>query len=76
MMHRNLDRRVEVLVRVIDPKLAAQLDDTLSSALHPATRCWVLRVDGQWVPSPVNGSQVRDHQVELMLRHASNGYKE
>ncbi len=77
MMHRNLDRRVEVLVRVTDPKLTAQLDATFNSALDPATRCWVLHSDGQWVPSPVDGgSQVRDHQTELMLQHASREYKE
>jgi polyphosphate kinase len=77
MMHRNLDRRVEVLVRVADPKLTAQLDATFNSALDPATRCWVLHADGQWVPSPVDGgSQVRDHQVELMQQHAAREYKE
>jgi polyphosphate kinase len=77
MMHRNLDRRVEVLVRVADPKLTVQLDATFASALDPATRCWVLHSDGQWVPSPVDGgSQVRDHQTELMLQHASREYKE
>ena len=77
MMHRNLDRRVEVLVRVADPKLTVQLDATFASALDPATRCWVLHSDGQWVPSPVDGgSQVRDHQTELMLQHASKEYKE
>ncbi len=77
MMHRNLDRRVEVLVRVSDPKLTAQLDATFNSALDPATRCWVLHSDGQWVPSPVDGgNQVRDHQVELMLQHAAREYQE
>jgi polyphosphate kinase len=70
MMHRNLDRRVEVLVRVADPKLTAQLDSILDSAVDPATRCWVLQPDGQWLPSPADGSRVRDHQVEMMRTHA------
>ena len=52
MMHRNLDRRVEVLVRVTDPKLTAQLDAIFDSALDPATRCWVLHSDGQWLALP------------------------
>jgi polyphosphate kinase len=69
MMHRNLDRRVEVLVRVNDPKLSAQLDGVLDSALDPATRCWVLQPDGQWLPFPADGSRVRDHQLEMMRRH-------
>ncbi|HEX4722970.1 MAG TPA: RNA degradosome polyphosphate kinase [Pseudonocardiaceae bacterium] len=71
MMHRNLDRRVEVLVRVGDPRLSAQLDAILDSALDPATRAWVLEPDGQWKPSPADGSRVRDHQVELMRRHSA-----
>ncbi len=70
MMHRNLDRRVEVLVRVTDPKLKTQLDSVLDSALDPATRCWVLQPDGRWRPAPADGTRVRDHQVEMMRAHA------
>ncbi|HET9876130.1 MAG TPA: RNA degradosome polyphosphate kinase [Mycobacterium sp.] len=71
MMHRNLDRRVEVMVQVKDPKLTAQLDDVFESALDPATRCWELGSDGQWAASPQAGETVRDHQVWLMERHRS-----
>jgi polyphosphate kinase len=71
MMHRNLDRRVEVLIRVANTKLSAQLNDVLDSALDPATRCWVLQSDGQWLPSPADGSRVRDHQVEMMRMHST-----
>ena len=73
MMHRNLDRRVEVLLRVADPQLADQLAEMLDSATDPATRCWTLHADGNWQPSPPPGSDVspvRDHQAEMMLRHA------
>ncbi len=73
MMHRNLDRRVEVLLRVADPALAAKLGEVLDSCLDPATRCWTLHADGSWNPSPSDSddSPVRDHQAEMMLRHAS-----
>jgi polyphosphate kinase len=74
MMHRNLDRRVEVLLRVADPALADQLGAVFDSALDPATRCWTLQTDGTWVPSPPPGSdleKVRDHQAELMIAHVS-----
>ncbi|MCV7232606.1 RNA degradosome polyphosphate kinase [Mycobacterium branderi] len=71
MMHRNLDRRVEVMVQVKDPRLTAQLDDIMDSALDPATRCWELGPDGQWTASPQEGRTVRDHQVSLMERHRS-----
>jgi polyphosphate kinase len=71
MMHRNLDRRVEVLVQVKDPRLTAYLDDLFESALDPSTRCWELGPDGQWTASPREGHTVRDHQESLMERHRS-----
>jgi polyphosphate kinase len=73
MMHRNLDRRIEVLVRVDDPRLTAQLGDVFDSALDPATRCWVLSSTGEWTPSPAEAAMVRDHQVELLARHRATG---
>jgi polyphosphate kinase len=66
MMHRNLDRRVEVMAQVKDPKLTAQLNDLLESALDPSTRCWELGPDGQWTAAPQDDHTVRDHQVYLM----------
>ncbi|PSR67653.1 RNA degradosome polyphosphate kinase [Nocardia sp. MDA0666] len=71
MMHRNLDRRVEVMAQVKDPKLRERLAVVFDSALDPATRCWVLQPDGSWAaqPSPEalgRGVQVRDHQEFLM----------
>ncbi|WP_068375343.1 polyphosphate kinase 1, partial [Rhodococcus sp. EPR-157] len=66
MMHRNLDRRVEVMAQVKDPRLTAQLHDIFESALDPTTRCWILRPDGGWAASPAQGESVREHQGELM----------
>jgi len=71
MMHRNLDRRVEALVQVKDPRLTAYLDELFESALDPSTRCWELGSDGQWTASPQDGRTVRDHQESLMERHRS-----
>ncbi|MBW0016448.1 MAG: RNA degradosome polyphosphate kinase [Mycobacterium sp.] len=71
MMHRNLDRRVEVLAQVKDSRLTAQLDELFESALDPSTRCWELGPDGQWTALPREGQSVRDHQVSLMERHSS-----
>jgi polyphosphate kinase len=69
MMHRNLDRRVEVMAQVKDPRLTAQLNDVFESAMNPATRCWELGVDGSWTALPHEGETVRDHQISLMERH-------
>jgi polyphosphate kinase len=71
MMHRNLDRRVEVLAQVKDPRLTPQLNDIFESALDPSTRCWELGPEAQWKALPEAGHTVRDHQVSLMERHRS-----
>ncbi|MGX9790734.1 RNA degradosome polyphosphate kinase [Mycobacterium sp. MMS18-G62] len=69
MMHRNLDRRVEVMAQVKDQRLTAQLNDVFESAMDPATRCWELGADGHWTALPHADQTVRDHQVSLMERH-------
>ncbi len=69
MMHRNLDRRVEVMAEVKDPRLKVQLDEMFESTMNPATRCWELGPDASWTASPQEGQTVRDHQVWLMERH-------
>jgi polyphosphate kinase len=69
MMHRNLDRRVEVMAQVKDPRLTAQLGDVFESAMDPRTRCWELAADAHWTASPQEGETVRDHQVSMMDSH-------
>ncbi|BCN44933.1 RNA degradosome polyphosphate kinase [Rhodococcus hoagii] len=71
MMHRNLDRRVEVMAQVKDPRLTRQLDEIFDSALDPTTRCWVLQSDGSWQAAPARGEKVREHQEEMMRRRRS-----
>jgi polyphosphate kinase len=73
LMHRNLDRRVEVMVRITDPKLTDQLDAMFDSALDHETRCWVLESTGDWAASPADGSSVRDHQTQMLLAHRAVG---
>jgi polyphosphate kinase len=70
MMHRNLDRRVEALVRVTDRTAVERLSGILSMLAAPETRCWILTPDG-WQRSPADGSG-RDMQAEL-VRRATGG---
>jgi polyphosphate kinase len=73
MMHRNLDRRVEVLVRIDSEAPRAQLRDVLDLATAPDISCWELQPDGFWLraPAPADGP-LRDFQVELMRRHTEH----
>ncbi|HEX7096432.1 MAG TPA: RNA degradosome polyphosphate kinase [Acidimicrobiales bacterium] len=48
LMPRNLDRRVEVLVRVSDPALTLRLDEILDINLTDDGLAWELDADGVW----------------------------
>ena len=63
LMHRNLDRRVETLVRVKDPAVKAQLTALLDRLSAADIRRWDLDLDGVWHEHPG-----RDIQIELMSR--------
>ncbi|MCW2621920.1 MAG: ppk, partial [Frankiales bacterium] len=66
MMHRNLDRRIETLVRVKDKAVAAQLDALFLRLSAPDIIHWELLPDGRWERRPAEGG--RDVQGELMRR--------
>jgi polyphosphate kinase len=64
LMHRNLDRRVEVLVPVRDRAAVEQLTTTLDLAFAEETAAWDLQADGRWVRT--GGSNPVDYQQRLM----------
>ncbi len=49
MMHRNLDRRVEVLVRLRDQHVVDQVRALLDLAFDEETTAWELATDGRWL---------------------------
>ncbi len=49
MMHRNLDRRVEVLVRLPEVELTQSVGEMLDLAFDAGTAAWELRSNGDWV---------------------------
>jgi len=73
LMHRNLDRRVETLVRVKDPGITGQLDAILDRAMAPSTRHWSLQEDGCWLSRPEPSKPSRDMQTDLMRRTNERG---
>ncbi len=68
LMHRNLDRRVETLVRMKDPVVQKQIDGILDRAMAATTRHWRLQPDGCWEQRPLAGEPWRDMQTDLMRR--------
>ncbi len=68
LMHRNLDRRVEVLLKVCDETAREQLQTILDAAMAPDVRCWHLASDATW-----SRSGERDYQAELIARAGQRG---
>ena len=48
LMHRNLDRRVELLIRVTDAGQKAELRSLIDLAMDPSVSSWWLGPDGSW----------------------------
>lgn len=68
MMHRNLDRRVEVLVRLIEPEHIERVETMFSLAMSDDMSVWSLMADGSWIRSKVDesGAPLRDFQDTVM----------
>jgi polyphosphate kinase len=52
MMHRNLDRRVELVVRVAEPSHVRRLTSLLELGMDDGTSSWWLNGDGEWTRRP------------------------
>jgi polyphosphate kinase len=65
MMHRNLDRRVEVLVRFPTEDSLEQIDELLDLAFWHDTAAWELASDGEWR----RNDGTTQHQETLIDRH-------
>jgi polyphosphate kinase len=69
LMHRNLDRRVELLVRVTEPGQRAELRSLIDLAMDPGTASWWLAADGTWTRHHLDaaGAPLNDLQ-DLLIR--------
>jgi polyphosphate kinase len=73
LMERNLDRRVEVIVPVDDPKIQARLVGILDDALRDEANAWTLGPEAVWsrtAPAPATGGlgfSLQDHCRTLAL---------
>jgi len=67
IMDRNLDRRVEALVRVRDPAARRAIDDLLECAWSDQIDHWTLLSDGSWKRS-AHGPGMVDYQQETIAR--------
>jgi polyphosphate kinase len=72
LMHRNLDRRIEVLVRLGSPKHVAGLSTLLALGFDEGTSTWHLGPDGTWtrVSTAPDGTPLVDVQGALIARQS------
>lgn len=69
LMHRNLDRRVEALVRLSDPDQVAELVGLLDESMADETSSWHLGPDGSWTRRAQGADgPLRDLQSTLIYR--------
>ena len=77
LMPRNLDRRVEAMVPVLDPALQERLAQILDVELEDDALAWGLHPDGSWLKLPsakgVNAQQVFEQLAEARAAAATNG---
>jgi polyphosphate kinase len=67
LMPRNLDNRVEVLVKVKSPKLKTALKETLDLAIADNSSAWQLNSDGSWNHAHRKADEaIVDFQAELI----------
>ena len=68
LMHRNLDRRVEVLASISNPAHVSEISELFDIAFDKGTASWKLQPDGTWVAFTVdaNGEPLMDMQDYLI----------
>ena len=68
MMHRNLDRRVEVLVRLSEPEHVNSITEMFELAMSEQVSSWALDSSGNWVRSQFDseGNTLSDFQDTIM----------
>jgi polyphosphate kinase len=69
MMHRNLDRRVEALVRLSQPDHIREVNGVFDLAMDDKSQSWHLAMDGTWVRHQYgeDGKYLVDVQDKIML---------
>jgi polyphosphate kinase len=68
LMHRNLDRRVEALVRVTLPSAQDDLRNVLELSMGEQTEGWDLSGDGTWHRRASTPAEPHIHLQEALLR--------
>jgi polyphosphate kinase len=72
LMHRNLDRRVEVLASITHPAHVKEIGELFDIAFDPGTAAWQLESDGRWSPVTVDHQQKPLTDMQDLLINAKS----
>ena len=69
LMHRNLDRRVEVLASITNPAHVNEIEGLFDMAFDDGTAAWLLNSDGTWTQhtTDAEGEPLMDMQEHLIV---------
>jgi polyphosphate kinase len=78
LMHRNLDRRVETLVRIGDPGHRAEMRALIDMAMAETTSSWWLAADGTWTRHHLDASgaplnDIQEYLIRTRQSRAADG---
>jgi polyphosphate kinase len=78
LMHRNLDRRVELLIRVADPAQRAELRGYFAEAMNEHVASWWLGPDGTWTRHHLDDlgaplCDLQSHQIQSRQGRGNDG---
>jgi polyphosphate kinase len=78
MMHRNLDRRVEALVRITQPDQIRELNGLFDLAMAETSSSWHLSSDGNWARNQYDAegkplTDVQDHIMKSVYAGRNKG---
>jgi polyphosphate kinase len=78
LMHRNLDRRVETLVRIGDPGQRAEMRGLIDMAMAETTSSWWLAADGTWTRHHLDASgaplnDIQEYLIRTRQSRAADG---
>lgn len=71
LMHRNLDRRVEVLASITNPAHVVEISELFDVAFDPGTASWQLSPDGTWTAHTANGDSPLLDMQEFLINAKS-----
>ena len=75
LMHRNLDRRVESMVRITQVDHKRMLQRALDGYLSPITPSWLMQSDGTWkrVVNNADGQRLEDFHSQVIRWYRDRG---